>query len=152
IRDLPHTLIEAFQATLQEAADADLLLHVVDGSNPEFTAQMHEVQRVLAGIGAAEVPQIVVFNKLDRMAATERPRALADMIELESVRVPRVFVSAVSGEGLELLRERIADVASGRALNAPAAAAPGDAGDKVPGALGGEEDGSRRTGTYHSHA
>ena len=82
IRDLPHTLIEAFQATLQEAADADLLLHVVDGASPEFAAQMQEVQRVLAEIGAGDVPQIVVFNKLDRMAETERPRALADMIEL----------------------------------------------------------------------
>jgi GTP-binding protein HflX len=152
IRDLPHTLIEAFQATLQEAADADLLLHVVDGANPEFAAQMHEVQRVLAGIGAGDVPQIVVFNKLDRMAETERPRVLVDMIEIDTVRVPRVFVSAVTGEGLDLLRERIADLASGRALKTPAPAASGEAGDASAGALGSDDDGSRRTGTYHSHA
>ena len=151
IRDLPHTLIEAFRATLQEAADADLLLHVVDGANPEFAAQMHEVQRVLAEIGAADVPQIVVFNKLDSIADTGRPRVLADMIEVAAVRVPRVFVSAVTGEGLELLRERIADIAMGRALNAPAAAAPEDAGDASAGGLG-SDDGSRHTGTYHSHA
>ena len=106
IRDLPHTLIEAFQATLQEAADADLLLHVVDGANPEFAAQMVEVERILGEIGAAAVPQIVVFNKLDRMAETERPRVLADMIEVAAGRVPRVFVSALSGEGLDLLPDQ----------------------------------------------
>jgi GTP-binding protein HflX len=152
IRDLPHTLIEAFQATLQEAADADLLLHVVDGANPEFAAQMAEVERVLAEIGAADVPQIVVFNKLDRMAETERPRVLADMIEVGSGRVPRVFVSALSGEGLDLLRERIARAAAGEDLNAAAAPASGDVGVAAPGSGGDEDTHSHRTGTYHSHA
>jgi len=151
IRDLPHTLIEAFQATLQEAADADLLLHVVDGANPEFAAQMAEVERVLAEIGAADVPQIVVFNKLDRMAETERPRVLADMIEVGSGRVPRVFVSALSGEGLDFLRERIAQAAAGEDLNAAAAPASGDVGVAAP-ESGGEDTHSHRTGTYHSHA
>jgi GTP-binding protein HflX len=151
IRDLPHTLIEAFQATLQEAADADLLLHVVDGANPEFAAQMQEVQRVLAEIGAAGVPQIVVFNKLDRMAETERPRVLADMIEVDGARVARVFVSARSGEGLDALRERIAAVASGTDLNAAPAPASHDVGDAD--AAGASEDPpAGRTGTYHSHA
>jgi GTP-binding protein HflX len=150
IRDLPHTLIEAFQATLHEAADADLLLHVVDGANPELAAQMHEVQRVLAEIGAADVPQIVVFNKLDRMGETERPRALADMVEIEGARVPRVFLSARTGEGLELLRERIAAFASGQALNArPVPASP--AIDEADG-VGSDGDDVGRTGTYHSHA
>ncbi|HEY3635614.1 MAG TPA: GTPase HflX [Caldimonas sp.] len=150
IRDLPHTLIEAFQATLHEAADADLLLHVVDGANPELAAQMHEVQRVLAEIGAADVPQIIVFNKLDRMGETERPRALADMVEIEGARVPRVFVSARTGEGLELLRERIAAFASGQALNArPVPASP--AIDEADG-VGSDGDDVGRTGTYHSHA
>ena len=154
IRDLPHTLIEAFQATLQEAAEADLLLHVVDGASPELDSQLQEVQRVLGEIGAAEVPQILVFNKLDRLEETERPRALADTAELPGgARVPRVFVSAVSGEGLDLLRGRIAGSASsGVALNDAvpatssehdAAAAPGEAG---------EGDEAARTGTYHSHA
>jgi GTP-binding protein HflX len=152
IRDLPHTLIEAFQATLQEAADADLLLHVVDGANPEFAAQMKEVQRVLAEIGAAEVPQIVVFNKLDRMAETERPRALADMIEVDAGRVARVFVSAVSCEGLELLRERIAAVATGSDLNRAEPASPEDAGDAAADGAGSDDDHLHRTGTYHSHA
>jgi len=151
IRDLPHTLIEAFQATLQEAADADLLLHVVDGANPEFAAQMVEVERVLGEIGAADVPQIVVFNKLDRMAETERPRVLADMIEVGAGRVPRVFVSALSGEGLDLLRERIAQAAAGADLNAAAEPASGSG---VPATESGadEEAHSHRTGTYHSHA
>jgi len=152
IRDLPHTLIEAFQATLQEAADADLLLHVVDGASPEFAAQMAEVERVLAEIGAADVPQIVVFNKLDRMAETERPRVLADMIEVGSGRVPRVFVSALSGEGLDLLRERIARAAAGEDLNAAAAPASGDVGVAAPDSSGDEDTDSHRTGTYHSHA
>ena len=65
IRDLPHKLIEAFEATLQEANDADLLLHVVDAASPVLTAQMSEVQRVLAEIGASDILQVLVFNKLD---------------------------------------------------------------------------------------
>ena len=90
IRDLPHTLIEAFQATLQEAADADLLLHVVDAASPDLAEQMREVERVLDEIGAGEVEQVVVFNKIDRLDETERPRALADSVELPSGRrVPR---------------------------------------------------------------
>jgi len=152
IRDLPHTLIEAFRATLQEAADADLLLHVVDGANAEFATQMAEVERVLAEIGAAGVPQVVVFNKLDRMAETERPRSLGDMIEVESRRVPRVFVSALSGEGLDLLRERIARAAAGEDLNAAAATAPDSVGASAAESGGDEEAESHRTGTYHSHA
>ncbi len=150
IRDLPHTLIEAFQATLQEAADADLLLHVVDGANRELAAQMAEVERVLAEIGAADVPQVVVFNKLDRMADTERPRVLADMIEIASRRVPRVFVSALSGEGLDLLRETIARAAAGADLNAAAQPASADDGAAVD--AGDDDAAAGRTGTYHSHA
>ena len=69
IRDLPHGLIDAFQATLQEAADADLLLHVVDAANPHHPEQIAEVQRVLHEIGAAHVPQLLVFNKIDALDA-----------------------------------------------------------------------------------
>jgi GTP-binding protein HflX len=111
IRDLPHGLIDAFQATLQEAADADLLLHVVDASNPNHPEQMAEVQRVLAEIGAADVPQLVVFNKLDALESERRPLHLADTLEVDGRPVPRVFVSAHTGEGLSALRERLADVA-----------------------------------------
>jgi len=73
IRDLPHGLIDAFQATLQEAVDADLLLHVVDAANPNFPEQIAEVQRVLAEIGAEHIPQILVFNKLDALGPERRP-------------------------------------------------------------------------------
>ncbi len=154
IRDLPHTLIEAFQATLQEAADADLLLHIVDGASDELDAQMQEVQRVLAEIGAGEVPQILVYNKLDRIEETGRPRVLADRAELPGgASVPRVFVSALSGEGLELLRERIAAFAApGAGLNPAPPAASADV-DAAPIDVAADEgDEAARTGTYHSHA
>ncbi len=120
IRDLPHKLVEAFRATLQEATEADLLLHVVDAASPVLQEQRDEVERVLAEIGASDVPQILVYNKLDRLDATQRPDVLVDVIEGEmGVRTPRVFVSALDGEGLGALRAAIAEawVAS---QNAPA--------------------------------
>lgn len=117
IRDLPHGLIDAFAATLQEAADADLLLHVVDGANPDYLEQIEQVQRVLFEIGAADVPQILVFNKLDAIEKSSLPLHLKDKFELRdgfegSCRsVERVFVSAKTGEGLPLLRELLACLA-----------------------------------------
>ena len=115
IRELPHLLIDAFEATLREAADADLLIHVVDGSSAEAFEQMAEVERVLGEIGAGEVAQIAVFNKLDRLEPTERPRGLVDGMELPSGRhVPRVFASAASGEGLDALRGLIAEATIGQ--------------------------------------
>jgi GTP-binding protein HflX len=123
IRDLPHGLVEAFEATLQEAADADLLLHVVDAANPNFHEQMAEVQRVLREIGAAELPQLLVFNKLDALDEARRPFALQDEIELDGTRVGRVFVSARAGEGLPLLRAELA-------RRAQAATSPSDEGTK----------------------
>jgi GTP-binding protein HflX len=105
IRDLPHGLIDAFEATLQEAADADLLLHVVDASNPDFPEQMAEVQRVLAEIGASDVPQVLVFNKLDAVPPEKRPALLQDQYDQDGVVMDRLFVSARSGEGLALLRQ-----------------------------------------------
>jgi GTP-binding protein HflX len=109
IRDLPHKLVEAFQATLQEAADADLLLHVVDASSPVLDEQMEEVERVLAEIDAAGIPQILVYNKMDLLEDSQRPRQLSDWLEREGgVRVPRVFVSSLTGEGLDVLRSLLA--------------------------------------------
>ncbi len=108
IRDLPHGLIDAFQATLQEAADADLLLHVVDAANPGFPEQMAEVQRVLCEIGADRVPQVLVFNKIDALDPGQRPLQRVDRFDVGGVAVPRVFVSARSGEGLKELREQLA--------------------------------------------
>lgn len=104
IRDLPHGLVDAFQATLQEAVDADLLLHVVDASNEDFPEQMAQVQRVLHEIGADGILQVLVFNKLDALDIAHRPSVLADQYEVGGLQVPRVFVSARSGEGLDSLR------------------------------------------------
>jgi GTP-binding protein HflX len=118
IRDLPHGLIDAFAATLQEAADADLLLHVVDGANRDYLEQIEQVQRVLTEIGAADVPQILVFNKLDAIEKGCLPLQLRDLFELKdafegsSRSVDRVFVSAQTGEGLPLLRELLASHAA----------------------------------------
>ena len=114
IRDLPHGLIDAFAATLQEAADADLLLHVVDGSHPDYLEQIEQVQRVLDEIGAADVPQILVFNKLDAIEINNRPLQLQDMFELKNAfegasrSAERLFVSALTGEGLAPLRQVLA--------------------------------------------
>lgn len=123
IRDLPHDLIAAFKSTLIETRDADLLLHVVDSSDPEHAQRIDEVQRVLGEIGAQDVPQIQVFNKLDRIFATipvgEDHKAIipdrtfkrgtsprVDM--LDGGRTPRVWASAVTGQGLDLLRDTLA--------------------------------------------
>jgi GTP-binding protein HflX len=114
IRDLPHKLIEAFEATLQEANDADLLLHIVDCASPVLAEQMAEVQRVLAEIGADAIPQVLVFNKLDRLEATQRPRELRDLLEVDTgVRVPRVFISAATGEGMAELRQILSEAIAG---------------------------------------
>jgi GTP-binding protein HflX len=114
IRDLPHGLVDAFAATLQEAADADLLLHVVDASSPDYLEQIEQVQRVLSEIGAADVPQILVFNKLDAIENAKFPLHMQDLFDLKdafdgvSQSVERVFVSAQTGEGLPLLRQLLA--------------------------------------------
>lgn len=112
IRDLPHGLVNAFQATLQEAVDADLLLHVVDASNPQFAEQMAQVQKVLQEIGADQIPQLLVFNKVDALLPEQMPRKMEDVYEVDGVQVPRVFVSARSGDGLPLLRSRLAQLTS----------------------------------------
>jgi GTP-binding protein HflX len=111
IRDLPHGLIDAFQATLQEAADATLLMHVVDASNINYPEQMDEVHKVLVEIGAADVPQVLVFNKLDAMSPEIRPFQLLDHFNVDGLSVPRFFVSAQTGEGLAALRDFLAQKA-----------------------------------------
>ncbi len=115
IRDLPHKLVEAFEATLQEAAEADLLLHVVDAASPVLDDQMAEVQRVLRDIGADGIPQILVYNKLDNLPDSQRPQVASDVLELDAgVRVPRVFVSALHGAGLVELRRLLSAAVSSR--------------------------------------
>ena len=114
IRDLPHGLVEAFEATLQEAVDADLLLHVVDASSPEWVEQINEVQRVLGEIGAGKIPQVLVFNKLDALPADREPVALADTYAIDSVQVPRLYLSAQKGIGLDALRDLMAEAAQAK--------------------------------------
>ena len=104
IRDLPHGLIDAFQATLQEAADASLLLHVVDASNDNYLEQMDEVYKVLAEIGADKVPQVLVFNKFDAMLEDKKPLQMQDTFSIDGADTPRFFVSAQTGEGIASLR------------------------------------------------
>ena len=104
IRDLPHGLIDAFQATLQEAADASLLLHVVDAANDNYLEQMDEVYKVLAEIGADKVPQVLVFNKFDAMLEDKKPLQMQDTFSIDGVDTPRFFVSAQTGEGIASLR------------------------------------------------
>ena len=113
IRDLPHGLIAAFQATLQEAVDADLLLHVVDASNEHYPEQIAQVQRVLAEIGASDIPQILVFNKLDALEKNCWPLHLEDIFEIDGVQTPRIFVSARDAIGLAALRQHLAITIAG---------------------------------------
>ena len=110
IRDLPHGLVDAFAATLQEAADADLLLHVVDAANPDFALQIEQVQRVLEEIGADKVPQLLVFNKMDALPLGQEPLQSRDYFELDGRQTPRVFVSALAGAGLAQLRSMLAEI------------------------------------------
>ena len=112
IRALPHTLVKAFEATLQEAADASLLLHVVDAASDANVEQIAEVQRVLGEIGARDVPQILVFNKIDALPEGKRPRALRDTLEVDGLERPRIFISARTGEGLPQLRAALAEAAA----------------------------------------
>ncbi|HET7198085.1 MAG TPA: GTPase, partial [Burkholderiales bacterium] len=107
IRDLPHGLVAAFRATLEETVRADLLLHVVDAAAPAREAQRAEVDKVLAEIGAGAVPRILVWNKIDQAGTGNE---LAPRVERDQYgRISRVFVSARSGAGLEGLRLAIAE-------------------------------------------
>ena len=110
IRDLPHSLVAAFHATLEETAEADLLLHVVDSASPDRDQQMAAVSTVLAEIGAGEVAQIVVWNKIDLTAA--QPGVERD----DCGSITRVRVSSKSGTGLDLLRQVLAETARQHAL------------------------------------
>ena len=97
MRDLPHELVAAFRSTLQEAREADLLLHVIDAADPERNDRIAQVNEVLESIGAAAVPQIAVYNKIDRTG--EAPRVETG----EDGRIDRVWLSAHSGAGTDLL-------------------------------------------------
>ncbi|HZV54517.1 MAG TPA: GTPase HflX [Rhodocyclaceae bacterium] len=112
IRDLPHALVAAFHATLEETAQANLLLHVVDSASQDRDQQMAAVDQVLDEIGAGAVPQIVIWNKIDATGA--EPGVEQD----DCGNIARVRVSARTGAGLELLREALAAAARNHALQA----------------------------------
>ncbi|NBW54555.1 MAG: GTPase HflX [Betaproteobacteria bacterium] len=111
IRNLPHGLVDAFAATLQEATSADLLLHVVDCSHDDYPEQIQQVQSVLADIGAADVPQLLVFNKMDALASDQQPPLLHDVFIVDGIALPRIFVSARAGMNLDSLRQRLLQTA-----------------------------------------
>ncbi len=102
VRNLPHQLVEAFRSTLEEAADADLLVHVVDASHPDPASQIKTVRDVLADSGAGQVPELVVFNKADLVDDDTR-------LILRGLESKAIFVSARTGEGIEELLEIIAE-------------------------------------------
>ncbi|HET7765077.1 MAG TPA: GTPase HflX [Burkholderiales bacterium] len=108
IRDLPHSLVAAFRATLEEAIHADLLLHVVDAANEAREAQTGEVDKVLAEIGAAAIPRVLVWNKIDRNGL--RPGVDRD----EYDRIVRVRLSAKTGDGVDGLRRALIEAAASR--------------------------------------
>jgi GTP-binding protein HflX len=104
IRHLPHDLVAAFRSTLQETHEADLLLHVIDAHDPERQAKIEQVRAVLTEIGAGEVPQIEIYNKIDLLEQAQ------PQLERDSDGRPlRVYLSAVSGVGMELLVQAVAD-------------------------------------------
>ena len=131
IRDLPHALVTAFRATLQEAIDADLLLHVVDASNPDYTEQIAQVQLVLAEIGAQSVPQLLVFNKVDALSPERQPMRIRDEMEIAGSQTPRIFVSARSGSGLAELRTALSEIVA-KALDGDNPADALDFGESTP--------------------
>jgi GTPase len=100
VRHLPHDLVEAFASTLEESTQADLLVHVVDGADPDPVGQVHAVRAVLADIGAAEIPELIVINKVDQ--------APAEALSMLQASYPEaMFVSARTGKGTEELRATI---------------------------------------------
>ena len=117
IRDLPHTLVESFKATLEETVQADLLLHVVDRANPQYEEQIEAVDEVLAEIGAAGVPQILVYNQIDRVPGME-PEILRDPYG----KILNIKVSAFTGAGIDELRLGLAEIARDASGALPTAA------------------------------
>jgi GTPase len=103
VRDLPHDLVAAFRATLTEAIEADLLLHVVDAASPVRDMQIEAVNTVLAEIGAGDIPQLLIMNKVDALEQTARSE------RDDSGSISRVWVSARTGDGLPLIRDALAE-------------------------------------------
>jgi GTPase len=117
IRDLPHTLVDSFKATLEETIQADLLLHVVDSASPERDEQIAAVNAVLVEIGAAEVPQILVYNQIDRV-----PGLAPEIVRDPRGKILNIKVSASTGAGIAGLREALAETARAATRALPTAA------------------------------
>src|SRR5690606_22971848 len=108
VRDLPHELVAAFRSTLSEAREADLLLHVVDAADPLREERIAQVDAVLAEVAAGELPQLLVFNKIDRIEGAEPRHDHAAAAADEPGHRERVWLSARDGRGLELLQAALA--------------------------------------------
>ena len=119
VRDLPHELVAAFRSTLSEARDADLLLHIVDAADESRDERIGQVDAVLAEIGAADIPQILVFNKIDRIEGGEphRDPPVDPGTDAGTFLRERIWLSAVSGAGLDLLRASLAQRFSDRLVS-----------------------------------
>jgi GTP-binding protein HflX len=122
IRKLPHTLIESFKSTLDEVREADILLHIVDISHPDFEEQMHVVKQTLVEIGAADKPTYIVFNKIDAYSHTEKEAddltpATEENIPLEELEkswmakenIPSIFISAKERTNISELRNLVGE-------------------------------------------
>jgi len=101
VRNLPHQLVEAFRSTLEEVADSDVILHVVDGSHPDPASQLATVRDVIGEVGARDIPEIVVFNKADLIPADDR-------LVLRGLEPGAIFASARTGEGIDEVLAAIA--------------------------------------------
>src|SRR5207237_6601620 len=115
IRDLPHMLVAAFRATLEEAVQADLLLHVVDRADPQREERIEAVNSVLAEIGADGVPQLIVYNQIDRV-----PEVQPEVVRDSYGKILNIKVSAMTGVGIDELRSVLAELARDAALRSAA--------------------------------
>jgi len=106
IRELPHTLVAAFRATLEETVQADILLHVIDANSPNRDEQIEEVNKILKEIGADTIPQILIFNKID---LTDPAEASKGCTRDEYDRISRIRLSAKTGEGIALVRQALTE-------------------------------------------
>ena len=119
VRELPHELVAAFRSTLMEARDADLLLNVIDAADPEYDRRIAQVNEVLAGIGAGAIPQLHIFNKVDRLG---RP---AELVRGAQGNPVAVWMSAATGAGLQLLRDALQETFGQSAMRLQVALPPG---------------------------
>jgi len=115
---LPHALVEAFGATLEEAVQADLLLHIVDASSPNRDDQIAQVSEVLEEIGASQVSQVLVLNQIDKLGL--EPGLERD----EYGRISRIRISARTGEGLDLIKQLLVEHQQQTAVHLPVMPAP----------------------------